>query len=325
MKCNHCGAEIPDDSVFCEHCGKKIEDSKPTNGRKEKKPWWKRKWVIACECVLLIGIVLGIIGIINGSRWGEISAHSISSWPQCRGGNGTFYVLQKGNEKELVRVKGEFPIRIKHIIGVGGYVSNSQIYMQEGDNNGLGIFAILYNDYVEFTFVDTHTNNGYDLSEINEKGFHSDEKHIYGLGFDSYCGKSNQVCRTLFSSNRQPVRIGDELGEWQYINKEGVVAISETFKDAHPFCFGVAKVYSKHDGSPYYIRPDGSMIFTSNDYYKIVEGSDFHYDHHRDKIVANVNLSYVDSDYVWGILIDTTGMIIDEMPAWNEFYFQSNI
>lgn len=25
MKCNYCGKEIPDDSVFCEHCGMKME------------------------------------------------------------------------------------------------------------------------------------------------------------------------------------------------------------------------------------------------------------------------------------------------------------
>ena len=24
MKCKHCGAEIPDDSVYCEQCGKRV-------------------------------------------------------------------------------------------------------------------------------------------------------------------------------------------------------------------------------------------------------------------------------------------------------------
>lgn len=28
MKCNHCGAETADDSVFCEHCGNRIEKKK---------------------------------------------------------------------------------------------------------------------------------------------------------------------------------------------------------------------------------------------------------------------------------------------------------
>lgn len=33
MKCNHCGAEIPDDSKFCDQCGKKLDlgDKRPSN------------------------------------------------------------------------------------------------------------------------------------------------------------------------------------------------------------------------------------------------------------------------------------------------------
>lgn len=38
MKCNHCGAEIASDSVFCEHCGKKIgEEPKASEDKKDKK------------------------------------------------------------------------------------------------------------------------------------------------------------------------------------------------------------------------------------------------------------------------------------------------
>lgn len=51
MKCNHCGAEVPDDSIFCEQCGKKIEKAAEAKS--------KRTILILClVAVAAIAVVL---------------------------------------------------------------------------------------------------------------------------------------------------------------------------------------------------------------------------------------------------------------------------
>lgn len=61
MKCNHCGAEIQDDSVFCEHCGKKIGEDTPnaTNNEKKKLAMWIGIAVAAVVAVLLLVLLIG--------------------------------------------------------------------------------------------------------------------------------------------------------------------------------------------------------------------------------------------------------------------------
>lgn len=59
MKCNHCGAEIQDDSVFCEHCGKKIGEDTPnaTNNDKKKLAMWIGIAAAAAVVVALVVIL----------------------------------------------------------------------------------------------------------------------------------------------------------------------------------------------------------------------------------------------------------------------------
>lgn len=318
MKCNHCGTEIADDSTFCEHCGKKvtIKKDKTTN------PWWKRKWVIACGCVLLIGIILGIIGIVNGSRWNEIYNNQIATWPPCHGGDGTFYILQKGEDQSLVRVKGEFPIRIEKYYDYCRY--HRDIYAQEGDHGGIGVFAILHpSNAVFFDIYNSQDNHRETLSHCEGKELCSDKAHIYGIDKDRKCGESEEWLNTIFASNRQPVKLGID-GEWKYIDMQGEIAISGDFKDAHTFRYGVAKVYSQITGLPYYIRPNGKVIelfgYNANhdgDILETIECSDFHYDWQREKAVAEVNVRYLNESAIFGILIDTEGNILEQNFGWN--------
>lgn len=57
MKCNHCGAETADDSVFCEHCGKKIgEANTPKNDSKKKLTLW-----IGIAAAAVVAIVFAVV------------------------------------------------------------------------------------------------------------------------------------------------------------------------------------------------------------------------------------------------------------------------
>lgn len=64
MKCNHCGAEIPDDSFYCENCGKKlVEEEKSTSSK---------KFIWLGISILLIGaVVLFVVLSNNGSYSGD--------------------------------------------------------------------------------------------------------------------------------------------------------------------------------------------------------------------------------------------------------------
>lgn len=72
MKCNHCGAEIADDSVFCEHCGKKIgEENTPKNDSKKKLALW-----IGIAAAAVVVVVLAIL-LFGGGGNRALSAEEI--------------------------------------------------------------------------------------------------------------------------------------------------------------------------------------------------------------------------------------------------------
>ena len=175
MKCPNCKQEIDDNSVFCDYCGEKIVQKTPERPVVEKKepnenvPKKKRKWLkptlIGGGIVLAIGIVIGVLAITDTSRWDEINSNQIASWPSCHGGDGTFYILQKGEDQSLVRVEGEFPISIVREIDFCGY--HRDIFAQEGDNNGVGVFAILKLGSIEFSifkYLDDGKISRYDIT-----------------------------------------------------------------------------------------------------------------------------------------------------------------
>lgn len=73
MKCNHCGAEIADDSVFCEHCGKKIgEENTPGNSSKKKFALW-----IGISVAVVVAIVLTVV-LLGGGENRAITAEKDS-------------------------------------------------------------------------------------------------------------------------------------------------------------------------------------------------------------------------------------------------------
>lgn len=331
MKCPKCKQEIDDNSVFCDYCGEKIVQKTPERPVVEKKepnenvPKKKRKWLkptlIGGGIVLAIGIVIGVLAITDTSRWDEINSNQIASWPSCHGGDGTFYILQKGEDQSLVRVEGEFPISIVREIDFCGY--HRDIFAQEGDNNGVGVFAILKLGSIEFSifkYLDDGKISRYDITNYNGIVLESDKDHIYGIDKDRRCGDSTEWLGTIFASNRQPVRFD---GKWHYIDINGDRAIDDEFDAAYPFYYGVARV--SKDGVFYYIKPDGSYLTAydshTNSNYSIIDCSkisyineeikDFNYDYSYEKAVAHVLLGFYDSEYVFWATIDNEGNVVE--------------
>ena len=70
MKCEHCGAKIDDDSVFCISCGKKVEEKDVTT-KYQKKPEKtaqrnKLKLILAIVIpIVVIGATFGILTVVG--------------------------------------------------------------------------------------------------------------------------------------------------------------------------------------------------------------------------------------------------------------------
>lgn len=78
MKCNHCGAEIADDSTFCESCGKKIENKQSSSKKK--------------KTVLTAGIVSGAIAAIIAIVWLLVPKNNVLAYEEL-------YPIQDQNGK----------------------------------------------------------------------------------------------------------------------------------------------------------------------------------------------------------------------------------
>lgn len=301
MKCPRCKSEIPNDSLFCEQCGAKVE----------KKSTWKW-WIIGG--VVVIGLVVGILAIINYNRWAEIE-DSVGSWPPCKSGEGTYYIVQKGYDHSLIHVERGFPIRIKFV----DVVVNGKIFVCGGDHSGLGAFALLENDG-RITFVTdydsggNHFDNGF--SHIGGAMFlHSDINHIYGVGSDRVCGDNCENVNMIFPGGYgQPVQ--EANGKWRYINVDGNYVFEDEFDDAYPFCYGKARVCK--NGRWYYIDRDNHELMIHNDYdqsvkYEILQGEDFHYNDDLQKVVAKMRLrrdGKVRTDGLYSAIVDNSGRIL---------------
>ena len=318
MKCKYCGKEIDDDSVFCEQCGAKVE----------KKSSWKW-WVIGG--VVAIGLVMGVLAIIDYNRWTEVE-DAVGSWPPCKEGrngvnysqNGVYYIIQKGYEQSLIRVERGFPIRIKFV----DVVLNGKIFDCKGDHGGLGAFALLGNDG-RVTFVTDYGSGG----DLLYNGFSriggamswcSDINHIYGVDGDKVCGNDRENVETIFPDGcGQPVKVGDK---WRYILIGGQYMFEDQFEDAYPFCYGKARVCK--NGRWYYIDSNNHELVIHNNYdkrvtYEVLQGEDFHYDDNVQKVVAKMLLRRYGvnggkkevGDY-WA-LVDETGEIVESVKKKN--------
>ena len=312
MKCNYCGEEIDNDSVFCENCGAKVK----------KKATWKW-WIIGG--VVTVGFVIGILAIINYNRRAEIENTQIGSWPPCGFEESSYSVdvLQEGDIQRLVRVERGFPVRINPIASVYG-----KIYACEGEHSGNGAFALLMSTYQQVEFV---TNYGKGGCWINEKGtayihtqftedgkrLYSDEKHIHGISDDIVCGEECHNVKMIFPGGEgQPVKIDDK---WRYILIGGEYMFEDEFDDAYPFCYGKARVCK--DGRWYYIDKDKQELLVHNGRdgrYKVVQGEDFYYDDKLQREVAKIlveryvtwpDKSMIDYGHDVWLLVDGTGYV----------------
>lgn len=307
MKCKHCGAEIADDSLYCEFCGKKV------------KKGVLKFWVSGG--MLVVGLVIGILYLVNYNRSVEIEDTIIDSWPPCHDGKDEYYVLSKNGVQSLVQVERWFPIRVKRVAYVVG-----KIFSCEGEHNGLGAFVLLSNDG-KVTFVTDYDNRGnhtdrYFIINNAEGVLYSDEYHIYGVNDDSYCGDNGiHNVETIFSNDFQPVKKVDN--KWQYINLKGKTVFEDKFEDAYPFCYGKARVLQ--NGKWDYIDIDGQKLRihdANNRSYEILQGENFYYDNNLQKVVAKILLGryayYNDSkkrcDFgsdFWAV-VDEEGLIVEK-------------
>lgn len=97
MKCKQCGADTPDDSVFCEQCGAKIKDSAP---KTSKKKW--ALWIGVLAAVAAIAIVLVLLlckkdykEMIIG-KWTLMAYSHDGEWRNMEPGENTFEFEEDG-------------------------------------------------------------------------------------------------------------------------------------------------------------------------------------------------------------------------------------
>lgn len=262
MKCNQCGEEIADDSVFCEFCGKKAKKSKT----KSKKWLW-----IGAAGIGFCVVIICILVVLNINRWRIIYDNSIASWPPCHVGNDTFHILQDGYYQKLVLIKGKFPISLKDWGSTDG-----KIFSCEGEHSGLAAFALLNHDG-RVVFVTNYIRSGLQDSAIYtstcEEGLYmySDENHIFGYDVDRVCGKDEEEVKMLFPSGLgQPVKIGNK---WRYVEILGSYMLKDEFDDAYPFCHGRARV--RKNDRWFYINYEGKEVRSK---YRYQSCGDYHYD-----------------------------------------------
>lgn len=275
--------------------------------------------------MLVVGLVIGILYLVNYNRSVEIEDTIIDSWPPCHDGNGQYYILSKSGVQSLVRVERWFPIRVKRVAYVVG-----KIFACEGEHDGLGAFVLLSNDG-KITFVIDYDNKGNHMESYfiinNAAGvLYSDENHIYGFNDDSCCGdKGVHNIETIFSNGCQPVKKVDN--KWQYINMKGKTLFDDnTFEDAYPFCYGKARVLQ--NGIWDYIDTDGQKLRihdANNRSYEILQGENFYYDNNLQKVVAKILLGryayYKNNRYDFGsdfwAVVDEEGLIVEKINNLN--------
>lgn len=77
MKCNHCGANLPDDAKFCSNCGSHVyhdpandpfENYGVQSPSQEKKPESSAGLVLGIISLFFAGIILGILAIVYSTK-----------------------------------------------------------------------------------------------------------------------------------------------------------------------------------------------------------------------------------------------------------------
>lgn len=101
MKCKHCGAEIPDDSLFCEQCGKQLVEgaAAPTSP--------KKLWVIigVAAVAILVLLILLLIPKNNNSDRNEVSKLAASTQLNDSDSSGTHQTNPLPSETQTVPIE----------------------------------------------------------------------------------------------------------------------------------------------------------------------------------------------------------------------------
>lgn len=263
MKCNHCGAEIASDSVFCEHCGKKIgEEPKASEDKKDKKMNPKTIGFIAGGVVVvaLLAILLwpkGVSGLYpvtdEYGKFGYIDHNgSVVITPQYGG----VCLFSEG----LARVWTSNE-KYGYINESGKIVISAQYDYAHDFSDGLALVrlngeAIFINKEGETVIT---TTSQYD----NVEPFHEGLACVGLNGKYGFIDKIGNLVIPFLYDNAEDFNDGlaevGANGKYGYINKEGKLVIPMQFSHTRGFSEGLAAVWSDSDKGGY-IDKEGKLV-----------------------------------------------------------------
>lgn len=275
MKCNHCGAEIPDDSLFCEQCGKKVEAANKPKKLNKK---------------LVIGIAAAAVAVA--------AVLAVLLWPK-----------QDNEPEEEVAVSdnpNRYPIFDEN--GKCGFIDSTGNVAIPPQYDELGLFSeglahVTVNGAKGF--IDTTGNLIIEPHFSWAAGFYEGlaAVQLSPDGKIGYINKRGEMViptqfdyASYFSDGLALIGKIEEFGMvYGYINKSGETVIAPQYSYAGIFNEGLAAVYV--DGKCGFIDSTGKMVVPPQ--YSVA--SDFH------EGLAAVKAASDDGKYGY---IDKTGNLV---------------
>lgn len=266
MKCNHCGAEIANDSVFCEHCGKKIgEEPKTSADKKDNKKNLKTIGFIAGGAVL--AALLAILLWPKGDSFTALYPISDENFKIGYIDKNGFIVInpQYGEGTSLfseglarVGLNGKYG----YIDESGKMVIPAQYDYAYDFSDGLALVRLngqeLFIDKEGKTVISTTSQ----WSDVEP--FHEGLARVQVNGKNGFIDKEgNLVIPFLYDYARQfndgMAEVSDANGKSGFINKEGKLVIPMQFSHVGWFNEGLASVWLD-SGKGGYIDKDGKLV-----------------------------------------------------------------
>lgn len=265
MKCNHCGAEIANDSVFCEHCGKKLSEkptddvgNKTSEGKNTRKN--KRKKIIlyvaggvAAIAIMFVVFVARKNGQNDFIRTSELYYQNqpiIKSDYDKGGYGGALNRDYWGEGQYFLHYNEQF--NGPAIVKMNSSMSNSHDeLMIFGKDDQIIFDRVEYSAPFTFAYIqngseDVHLSMVTEDNIVTDLGY-CDINHLWGLDgqgrIPSRYNETQENCHyydsTIFACGLQPVK---KNGKWGYIDTNGNEAIQCIYEDAYPFEYGMAVV-----------------------------------------------------------------------------------